>query len=103
LQKLNGFGAPWVGALLAAGVPALVLLFAHDLETLASLYAIGVVGAIAINIGLCSSPPAAAQILARRCRCFRMLAVLLVAIELTLAFTENSCPHLRVHRACDSV
>ena len=35
-------------------VPALVLLFAHDLETLASLYAIGVVGAVAIN---CASAP----------------------------------------------
>ena len=56
-QKLNGFGAPWVGAIVAAGVPALVLLFAHDLETLASLYAIGVVGAVAINVTLCSVHP----------------------------------------------
>src|SRR5204863_1217078 len=44
LQKLNSFGSPWVGAILAAAVPAMVLLFAHDLETLASLYAIGVIG-----------------------------------------------------------
>ena len=56
-QKLNGFGAPWVGAIVAAGVPAVVLLFAHDLETLASLYAIGVVGAVAINCSLCAFHP----------------------------------------------
>jgi amino acid transporter len=43
LQKLNSFGAPWVCAVLATAVPVLILLFAHDLETLASLYAIGVV------------------------------------------------------------
>src|SRR5205807_7893948 len=57
LQKLNSFGAPWFAAILAAGVPALVLIFAHDLETLASLYAIGVIGAVAINITLCSDHP----------------------------------------------
>ena len=55
-QKLNSFGAPWVGAIVAAGRPMLVLLFAHDLETLASLYAIGVVGAVAINCTLCVPP-----------------------------------------------
>src|SRR3954471_16687878 len=46
LQSLNSFGAPWVGAVVASLVPAVVLLFFHDLETLASLYAIGVVGAV---------------------------------------------------------
>ena len=86
LQKLNGFGAPWVGAIVAAGVPALVLLFAHDLETLASLYAIGVVGAVAINITLCSFHPR----LRGWWRKVPMLALglLLVAIEITLAFTK---------------
>src|SRR5687768_16745850 len=57
LQKLNGFGAPWVGAIIAAGVPAVVLLFFHDLETLASLYAIGVVGAVAIDCTLAALHP----------------------------------------------
>ena len=57
LQKLNGFGAPWVGAIVAAGVPALVLAFFHDLETLASLYAIGVVGAVAIDCTLAALHP----------------------------------------------
>ena len=48
-QKLNGFGAPWVAALVAASVPAVVLLFYHDLENLAALYAIGVVGAALVS------------------------------------------------------
>lgn len=86
LQKLNGFGSPWIAAILAAGVPALVLLFAHDLETLASLYAIGVVGAVAINITLCSFHPR----LRKHWRKGFMLALglLLIAIEITLAFTK---------------
>jgi hypothetical protein len=86
MQKLNGFGSPWVGAIVAASVPAMVLLFAHDLETLASLYAIGVVGAIAINCGLCALHPR----LRKTWRKIAMaaLAVLLIAIWITLAFTK---------------
>jgi amino acid transporter len=95
LQKLNGFGAPWVGAIVAALVPAAVLIFAHDLETLASLYAIGVVGAVAINCMLCAFHP--------RLRPWRLigekiplprripmgaLGVLLIAIWVTLFFTK---------------
>ena len=44
---------------------SLVLLFCHDLETLAHLYAIGVVGAVAINCSLTRLPPAPAQIAAQ--------------------------------------
>jgi amino acid transporter len=86
LQKLNEYGAPWVAAVVAAGVPALVLLFAHDLETLASLYAIGVIGAVAINITLCALHPR----LRRWWRKVPMFALgmLLVAIEITLALTK---------------
>lgn len=86
LQKLNSFGSPWVAAVIAAGVPALVLLFAHDIETLASLYAIGVIGAVAINITLCSIHPR----LRRMWRKVPMFGIgmLLVAIEITLAITK---------------
>jgi len=87
LQKLNSFGSPWIAAVVAAGVPAIVLLFAHDLETLASLYAIGVVGAIAINITLCAFHP-------RLRRWWRkvpmfLMGMLLVGIEITLASTKR--------------
>jgi amino acid transporter len=86
LQKLNSFGSPWIAAVVAAGVPAIVLLFAHDIETLASLYAIGVIGAVAINITLCSIHPR----LRRWWRKAPMLAIglSLVAIEITLALTK---------------
>jgi amino acid transporter len=57
LQQLNRFGVPWVPAIIAAGVPCLVLVFMHDVEKLAALYAIGVVGAVAINITLCAIHP----------------------------------------------
>ncbi|HEY2588212.1 MAG TPA: universal stress protein [Tepidisphaeraceae bacterium] len=57
LQRLNRFGVPWVPAIIAASVPCLVLMFMHDVEKLAALYAIGVVGAVAINITLCAIHP----------------------------------------------
>jgi hypothetical protein len=85
-QKLNGFGAPWVGALVAAGTPALVLLFAHDLETLASLYAIGVVGAVSINCSLCTFHPRLRKLW--RKVPMAILGTVLIAIWLTLATTK---------------
>ena len=85
-QKLNGFGAPWVGAIVAACAPAVVLLFAHDLETLASLYAIGVVGAVAINCALCSFHPRLRKVY--RKVAMALLATLLIAIWITLALTK---------------
>jgi len=85
-QALNAFGSPWIGAIIAASAPAFVLLFAHDLQTLASLYAIGVVGAVAINCSLCVFHPR----LRKTWRKVSMaaLAVLLIAIWVTLAFTK---------------
>ncbi|MDQ3439011.1 MAG: amino acid permease [Planctomycetota bacterium] len=85
-QKLNGFGAPWVAAILAAGAPAIVLLFAHDLQTLASLYAIGVVGAVAINCTLCAFHPRLRKLW--RKGAMLALGVLLIAIWITLAMTK---------------
>jgi amino acid transporter/nucleotide-binding universal stress UspA family protein len=97
-QKLNGFGAPWVAAILAASVPAVVLLFAHDLHTLASLYAIGVVGAVAIDTTLCTfhprlrpwTPFAEQRSRVRISRRIPMgaLALLLIVIWFTLATTK---------------
>lgn len=54
LTKLNYSGVPWVGLLLAVGAPAVVLLFVNDDKALGELYAIGVVGAIAINFVCCA-------------------------------------------------
>jgi amino acid transporter len=57
LVKLNRFGVPWIPAVVAAGVPILILLISHNLDQLAALYAIGVIGAVAINISLCAFHP----------------------------------------------
>jgi len=86
LQKLNSFGSPWVGAIIAAGAPILVLLFAHDIETLASLYAIGVVGAVAINCALCGFHPRLRKMW-RKVLMISLAAALLM-IWITLAFTK---------------
>ena len=58
LVRLNRFGVPWMPAIIAASIPILVLLVSHDLDALAALYAIGVIGAVAINISLCIHPSA---------------------------------------------
>ena len=85
-QKLNGFGAPWVGAIVAAAVPGIVLLFFHDLETLASLYAIGVVGAVALNCLLAAFHPRLRT--GRRKVTIFLLGALLTGIWVTLAVTK---------------
>lgn len=86
LQSLNRFGVPFLPAVIAAGVPAAVLIFSHDVEHLAALYAIGVVGAVAINVALCAFHP-------RLRHWYRKgpmvaLGVMLLAIWVTLAFTK---------------
>jgi amino acid transporter/nucleotide-binding universal stress UspA family protein len=87
-QKLNPFGVPWLGAAVATAVPCIVLVFSHDLEHLAALYAIGVVGAVAINVTLVSTHPRLRGL--RRKAPMLALGLLLIAIWLTLAYTK---PH----------
>ena len=53
-KKLNSHGVPLIPLLLSVGMPVLVLLTATDFEGLAGLYAIGVVGAITVNLGCCT-------------------------------------------------
>ena len=86
MQSLNRFGVPWLPAYIAAAVPALVLIFSHDLESLAALYAIGVIGAVAINISLCTLHPRLRRM--RRKIPMATIAVILLAIWITLAFTK---------------
>jgi hypothetical protein len=85
-QKLNRFGVPWVPAVIATAVPCFVLVVSHDLEHLAALYAIGVVGAVAINITLVSTHPRLRKTW-RKVACL-LLGIFLMAIWVTLAFTK---------------
>ncbi len=52
--RLNPHGVPWVPLTFATVLPLLTTLVATDLQMLAGLYAIGVVGAIAVNLGSCT-------------------------------------------------
>jgi amino acid transporter len=82
--RLNLFGVPWVGLLPAVLVPCLLLVIFPTLETLADLYAIGVVGAIGINLSCCTINR---KLNVRRIeRLFiGLIAAVMIAIELTLA------------------
>lgn len=51
LARLNKHGVPWIPLLIATGIPILVLSVTKEFEGLAGLYAIGVVGAITVNLG----------------------------------------------------
>lgn len=87
MTGLNSFGVPWLPAVVAASVPIIVLLISHDLDSLAALYAIGVIGAVAINVTLCAFHPR----LRRMYRKIPMLALgaALLAIWITLAFVKH--------------
>ena len=50
-QRLNKWGVPSAGMLLATIVPMFLVLLVKDMVGLADLYAVGVVGAIATNLG----------------------------------------------------
>jgi len=86
--KLNRHGVPIIPLLLAVGLPVVVLSVAADFEILAGLYAIGVVGAIAVNLGSCCfSRELGLKIWERVLFGFTFL--ILMAVELTLAHEKH--------------
>jgi amino acid transporter/nucleotide-binding universal stress UspA family protein len=54
-QKLNQFGVPNLGLIVATVIPVILVLAVKDVSGLADLYAVGVVGAIATNLGASST------------------------------------------------
>lgn len=54
-SKLNNYGVPNAGMVLAALIPAFLVVAVKDISGLADLYAVGVVGAIATNLGASST------------------------------------------------
>jgi Amino acid transporters len=54
-QRLNKWGVPSAGMFLATLVPMLLVIVVKDMSGLADLYAVGVVGAIATNLGATST------------------------------------------------
>ncbi|HWB52692.1 MAG TPA: amino acid permease, partial [Tepidisphaeraceae bacterium] len=87
LVQLNRFGVPWIPAIIAASVPVLVLIVSHNLDQLAALYAIGVIGAIAINISLCAFHPRLRKF--RRKIPMAIMGAVLLLIWVTLAYVKE--------------
>jgi amino acid transporter len=87
--RLNSHGVPWVPMLIATALPLLVVAFSPDQLGLMELYAIGVVGAITVNLGSCVFN----KTLNLNWREKSLMAVTflaLFAVELTLAKTKSN-------------
>jgi amino acid transporter/nucleotide-binding universal stress UspA family protein len=85
--KLNRHGVPHLPLLIAVGLPIAVLLTASNFASLAGLYAIGVVGAITVNLGSCASNRHIGFTWYDRAL-FGLTFLVLFAVELTLAKTK---------------
>lgn len=85
--QLNRFGVPWVPLITATVLPVIVLDLNESVEALSSLYAIGVVGAIVLDIGSCAY--ARSLPLTNRQRIIMKGTVLLLAIIwITIALSK---------------
>ncbi|PYL41535.1 MAG: amino acid transporter [Verrucomicrobia bacterium] len=86
-RRLNGHGVPMWPLFIATGLLVVVLLFAASFTALAGLYAIGVVGAITVNVGSCTFSRTRGFTWYDRVL-FGMTFVILALVELTLAHTK---------------
>ncbi len=86
-KRLNRHGVPWIPLLIAFGLPVVVVLSAADFTSLAGLYAIGVVGAITLNVGSCAVNRTAGFTWYDRVL-FGITFVILACVEFTLAHTK---------------
>ncbi len=87
-SKLNTHGVPLVPLAIAVGLPVLVLLLTDNFDALAGLYAIGVVGAICVNLGSCVTNLKLPMHWAERVLMAGTFLIL-VAVEITLAQTKH--------------
>jgi amino acid transporter/nucleotide-binding universal stress UspA family protein len=81
---LNRWGMPVIPLWMATAAPVIIVLLAPDVGKLADLYAIGVVGAVALNLGSCSTYFGVSMRRYERVLMF-LLAVLMVVIWVTIA------------------
>src|SRR5213595_3350481 len=85
---LNRHGVPIYPLLIALGLPTVVLLFVANFTALAGLYAIGVVGAITVNVGSCAFNRTVGFTWYDRVL-FGVTFGILFFVELTLAHTKS--------------
>ena len=86
--KLSSHGVPLVPLAISVGLPVVVLLLTDNFEALAGLYAIGVVGAICVNLGSCSFNSKIQMHWLERAMMLGTFFIL-IAVELTLAKTKH--------------
>jgi amino acid transporter/nucleotide-binding universal stress UspA family protein len=87
LARLNPHGVPLIPLIAAVALPIVVLAVTKDFEALAGLYAIGVVGAIAVNLGSCTFNKRLGLPWYQRLIMGLTFAIL-AAVELTIAKTK---------------
>jgi nucleotide-binding universal stress UspA family protein len=86
--RLNRHGVPLIPLIVAVAIPILVLAVTKEFEALAGLYAIGVVGAIAVNLGSCTFNKRL-NLHAHERLIMGATFFVLAAVELTLAKTKQ--------------
>ena len=85
--RLNSHGVPWVPLFIATLLPTVVVAFSPDQISLMELYAIGVVGAITVNLGSCAFNKNLKLLWYERAFMTVTFAILF-AVEMTLAKTK---------------
>jgi len=94
-QRLNKWGVPSAGMLLATIVPILLVIIVKDMSGLADLYAVGVVGAIATNLGATATDRKLSIKMSERmlmCGTFLVMA----AIEMSLLIDKPNARYFAV-------
>jgi amino acid transporter/nucleotide-binding universal stress UspA family protein len=87
LTKLNYSGVPWVGLIASVIIPIVVILVEQDVTVLASLYVLGVTGAITVTI-LSSAINRQIDLGPKTRLAFWALGLFLLSISLTIAVTQ---------------
>jgi amino acid transporter/nucleotide-binding universal stress UspA family protein len=94
-QRLNKWGVPSFGMLLATIVPMLLVIIVKDMSGLADLYAVGVVGAIATNLGATATDRKLSIKLWERTLMFATFIVMF-AIEMSLLIDKPNARYFAV-------
>lgn len=88
-SRLNRYGMPWFALGVAVIVPIIVLCLEQDVVHLAALYAIGVVGAITMNLLACSTNPHVHIKKAERVF-LGVAGTFMVLVELTIIYQKHN-------------
>jgi amino acid transporter/nucleotide-binding universal stress UspA family protein len=94
-QRLNKWGVPNLAAVLATIVPMALVILVKDMAGLADLYAVGVVGAIATNLGATSTDRKLSIKTSERALMFGTFLVM-AAIEISLLIDKPNARYFAV-------